>query len=106
MLLALQGRYLQLGLDPGLHFIIFGRAPQSLQGPGLALLPAVLLLPETPLDLPDPLQVLLLMVFRVLPWEKDVARLYPIYSPGDPTPTSSQISPHTPSYRKISLTSP
>lgn len=68
MLLALQGRYLQLGLDPGLHFVIFGRAPQSLQGPGLALLPAALLLTEAPLDLPDPLQVLLLMVFRVLPW--------------------------------------
>lgn len=73
--------YLQLGLDPGLHFVILWRAPQSLQGSGLALFPAVLLLAEAPLDLLDTSQVLLLMIFRVLPWGKDVARLCPTYSP-------------------------
>lgn len=46
------------------------------------------------------------MVFRVLPWEKDVARLYPTYSPGDPSPIRSDFGLHPPSYRKISLTSP
>ena len=81
-----------MGLDPGLNFVVFGRAPQSLQGPGLALFPAALLLAEALLDLLDPPQVLLLMVFRVLPWEKDVARLCPTYSLRNPPPTRSRTA--------------